>query len=51
MFPAPMHDLSLVSDLVNGEVQMGECTELLFDSIDIILGNKLAGAGVGFLLK
>lgn len=43
VFSAPVHKLPLISDLVNGEVDVGVCPQLPVDGVDMILGNSLAG--------
>ena len=44
--PVPVHEMSLVSDLVSGEVQMGVRPELPVEGVDVILGNDLCGERV-----
>ncbi|KAK0145216.1 Retrovirus-related Pol polyprotein from transposon 412 [Merluccius polli] len=42
----PIHNVSLSSNLVKGEVSLGVCPELPVEGIQVILGNDLVGAQV-----
>ena len=46
VFSVPVHKLSLISDLVSGEVHMGVRPELPIAGVDVILGNDLCGERV-----
>ena len=42
----PLHTITMVSDLVSGDVSIGVVSQLPVDGIDMLLGNHLAGAKV-----
>ena len=42
----PLHTITMVSDLVSGDVSIGVVSQLPVEGIDMLLGNDLAGAKV-----
>lgn len=42
-FEVPLHNVFMKSKLVTGKVQIGVCSRLPVDGVDLILGNDLAG--------
>lgn len=42
----PLHQVCLMSDLVNGLVHLGVCEQLPFEGVGLVLGNDLAGGQV-----